>query len=111
MMPGVVMAASVGDPVVRSVDKSSEMAPHGFFRCAGDDTWVAIAVEDDTGWAALRQLLREAGRGTARRLGPLQARKAAEEELDRMVGSWTAELSPWQVTTACQGVGVAALIR
>ncbi len=28
-------------------------APHGVYRCAGTDTWVAIAVQNDADWVAL----------------------------------------------------------
>jgi len=107
MMPGPLMQASIGDTPLRSGDKSPLMAPHGFYRCAGQDTWVAIAVEDDARWADLRSLLRSAGH-TPDEWSTLRARKAEEVELDRVVSGWTASLSPWQVTTSCQSAGVAA---
>ena len=107
MIPGPIVDRSSGSPVRRLGDKSSTMAPHGFYRCAGDDAWVAIAVEHDDGWSALRGVVRGAGVDVAD-LATLQARKAAEEVLDAAVSAWTATRSPWQVTTACQAVGVAA---
>ena len=33
------------------------VAPHGIYRCAGDDRWIAIAAEDDAQWAALCEVL------------------------------------------------------
>ena len=33
-------------------------APHGVYRCAGDDRWLAISVQDDRQWQALRRVLR-----------------------------------------------------
>ena len=33
------------------------MAPHGVYRSAGDDRWVAIACRDDADWRALAGLL------------------------------------------------------
>jgi crotonobetainyl-CoA:carnitine CoA-transferase CaiB-like acyl-CoA transferase len=107
MIPGPLMSASIGAPVPRSVDKSPDMAPHGFYRCAGDDTWVAVAVEDDRRWAAMRAILRDAGHSPPD-WDTLASRKASEADLDAVVGSWTAHLSPWQVTTSCQAVGIAA---
>ena len=50
MMPGPIITRSSGMPVERLIDKSPVMSPHGFYRCLGDDAWVAIAVEDDARW-------------------------------------------------------------
>jgi crotonobetainyl-CoA:carnitine CoA-transferase CaiB-like acyl-CoA transferase len=107
MYPGMLLARSVGGAVPRLVDKSQAMAPHGFYRCAGDDAWVAIAVEDDDGWSRLRAVLR-ADKVHTRALPSLADRKANEAELDRAITAWTSTRSPWQVTTACQDAAVAA---
>jgi benzylsuccinate CoA-transferase BbsF subunit len=88
---GTFVARSTGAPVTRTVDKSATMSPHGFYRCAGDDAWVAIAAEDDDAWART-----------------LDERKRDEVQLDAAVSELTAIRSPWQVTTACQAAGVAA---
>jgi benzylsuccinate CoA-transferase BbsF subunit len=107
MMPGPIIRRSSGTPVRRLVDKSPVMAPHGFYRCLGDDAWVAIAVEDDDRWASFLTLLGEGGVKLAA-LDRFEARKAAEAVVDATVSAWTATRSPWQVTTACQAIGVAA---
>jgi benzylsuccinate CoA-transferase BbsF subunit len=107
MMPGALLTASTGAEVPRTVDKSDHMAPHGFYRCAGDDAWVAIAVEGDQRWVAMRSLLRRAGH-PAPDLPGLADRKANEDDLDAVVAAWTSTRSPWQVTTACQDAGIAA---
>ena len=107
MIPGPIARRSAGEQVERLADKSPTMAPHGFYRCAGDDAWVAIAVEDDTRWAALRQVLRDDG-VTVADLPTLADRKADEAALDAVLSTWTGALSPWQVTHRCQAVGVAA---
>ncbi len=106
-MPGPIVTRSGGGAVERLVDKSPTMAPHGFYRCAGDDAWVAIAVEDDDRWGALRTLLRDAGEAVAD-LDTFTERKSDEAALDAAVSAWTAQRSPWQVTDACQRHGIAA---
>jgi crotonobetainyl-CoA:carnitine CoA-transferase CaiB-like acyl-CoA transferase len=107
MMPGPIMTRSSGAAVARLVDKSPAMAPHGFYRCAGNDAWVAIAVEDDNRWIALRTVLRAAAIEVPD-LPTLAERKADEGRLDAGVSAWTGARSPWQVTTVCQRLGVAA---
>lgn len=32
-----------------------DWAPHGAFRCAGEDNWIAISVQSDTQWRSLRE--------------------------------------------------------
>ncbi|HLG66493.1 MAG TPA: CoA transferase [Acidimicrobiales bacterium] len=107
MIAGPIITRSAGWVVPRLVDKSPDMAPHGFYRCAGDDAWVAIAVDGDPAWAALRAVLDAAGVEVGE-LATLEERQEREAALDAAIGTWTAGLSPWQVTTACQSVGVAA---
>jgi crotonobetainyl-CoA:carnitine CoA-transferase CaiB-like acyl-CoA transferase len=107
MMPESIMRRSAGEVVQRTGDKSPTMCPHGFYRCLGDDAWVAIAVQDDTRWSALRSLLRESG-VDAPEFATFAERVGREAEIDGLVSAWVAELSPWQVTNACQALGVAA---
>jgi benzylsuccinate CoA-transferase BbsF subunit len=107
MMPGPIITRSSGEQVSRLVDKSLVMAPHGFYRCLGDDAWVAIAVEDDERWASFSTLLGE-GAEALTGLDRFEQRKAHEPAIDAAISAWTGNCSPWQVTMACQAVGVAA---
>jgi benzylsuccinate CoA-transferase BbsF subunit len=107
MMPGPLVTRSSGGEVQRLVDKHTDMAPHGFYRCAGDDAWVAVAVETDEAWGSLRTVVRDAGVDVAD-LASVDARKVQEAGLDEAMSAWTSSLSPWQVTSACQSLGIAA---
>ncbi len=40
-------------PAEKPANSDPRMAPHGVFPCAGEDQWIAIAVEDDAQWQAL----------------------------------------------------------
>jgi benzylsuccinate CoA-transferase BbsF subunit len=103
-----LLRASLAVPAERSAQHSAAMSPHGFYRCLGQDRWVAVAVRTDDEWRRFRDLL--AGDGIdLPEGGTLAERKAAETEIDRAIGTWTASVSPWQVTTACQQRGIAAL--
>ena len=33
------------------------MAPHGIYRCKGDDRWAAIAVRNDDDWTAMCEVM------------------------------------------------------
>jgi benzylsuccinate CoA-transferase BbsF subunit len=107
MIPATIARHATDRPQPRLGDKSETMAPHGFYRCAGTDAWVAIAVEDDLRWAQLRGLLVDDGIHTEA-LATFADRKAQEPSVDASITTWTSTQSPWEVTARCQRAGVAA---
>jgi benzylsuccinate CoA-transferase BbsF subunit len=66
------------------------MAPHNIYPATGDDEWLAIACRDDHDWAQLASVI-DAPWATDARFRASDGRHAAREELDRLIGSWTAE--------------------
>jgi crotonobetainyl-CoA:carnitine CoA-transferase CaiB-like acyl-CoA transferase len=107
MLPSAVIAASGGNPPRRTPDKSASMCPHGFYRCLGDDTWIALAAADDDQWVTLRSMISPYGADIPP-LNTLGQRHDNEARVDAFVSSWTARRSPWEVTWACQRAGIAA---
>src|SRR5271167_2580374 len=74
-------------------NRHREHAPHGIYRGAGDDNWIALACETDAEWRSLATVL---GLGTADpRFATVSARKANEDALDaeisRAIGSLGAD--------------------
>jgi crotonobetainyl-CoA:carnitine CoA-transferase CaiB-like acyl-CoA transferase len=83
-------------------------APHGAYRCAGEDRWVAIACFDADDFAALARV---AGHGewlTDARFATLAARVRHADALDAVVTQWTRTRDRYDVMTALQAAGVAA---
>lgn len=107
LVPASMMRASLGQENVRTSQRSAAMHPHGFYRCAGYDTWVSIAVPDDQRWRALRTLLESAGVPVPN-ASCLTERMSCRDEIDAAVSQYTASRSPWDVTTALQTLGVPA---
>lgn len=66
------------------------MAPHGVFRAAGDDQWIAVAVENDAQWLAFADLLGGAALVGDARFATVAARHAHVGELETLVDDWTA---------------------
>ena len=60
------------------------MAPHGIYRAAGDDSWIAIACRDDADWQRLAPLLREAA-GVDSRFALTTGRLEHRSEVDTLV--------------------------
>jgi crotonobetainyl-CoA:carnitine CoA-transferase CaiB-like acyl-CoA transferase len=48
-----LLAEQLGTPPRPSGNRSERHAPHGAYRCAGDDHWISLAVTDDAEWQAL----------------------------------------------------------
>lgn len=83
-------------------------APHGVYRCQGDDRWVAISVFTDAEFAALCQVMGRPELTADPRFSTLQARRANQDELDRIIEAWTLTRTPRQVFEALQAAGVPA---
>lgn len=67
------------------------MAPHGVFRAAGEDQWIAIAVENDAQWQALSKLIGGAAIAGTSRFATLEARQAHVDALEAIVENWTVD--------------------
>ncbi|MDH4146967.1 MAG: CoA transferase, partial [Acidimicrobiia bacterium] len=80
------------------------LAPHGTYRAAGDDQWVAIAVTGDGPWRALCDLV---GRADLAALDAGQ-RRERRRELDAVIEAWTAVRPPAEVAEVLVARGIAA---
>ena len=92
-----------GRSVTRIGNRSRFAAPQGAYRCAGEDDWVAIAVETDAQWRALCANVPglDAGAYPAN-----DDRLAAHDEIDAVLAAWTAESAPEDVAALLQAAGV-----
>ncbi|MFN0093496.1 MAG: CaiB/BaiF CoA transferase family protein [Dehalococcoidia bacterium] len=83
---------------------SATAAPHGVYRSAGDERYVAIAVEDDAQWQALVSV-------TAIPFSPdlpAVARRSAGSEIDAALAAWAAPRDAFEAGQALRGSGVPA---
>ena len=88
------------------------MAPHGIYRCAGDeewdDNWVAIAVRNDDDWRALCRVMSLDDLAVNEELADVDGRMARHDEIDARIEAWTSIRTPMQAMESLQGVGVPA---
>lgn len=97
-----------GHILKRMGNRSLVHAPHGVFRCAGDDRWVAIAVEDEPQWSGLRQALGDPGWAAAADLQSPAGRLARQEDIEGRIAEWTGTHSPDEVEAILQAHRVPA---
>ena len=83
-------------------------APHGIYRCQGDDRWCAIAVFTDDEWHSFCRVIGNPALAEEPRFATLLNRKQNEDELDKLVEDWTITRSPEEVMSLMQASGVAA---
>jgi crotonobetainyl-CoA:carnitine CoA-transferase CaiB-like acyl-CoA transferase len=83
-------------------------APHGIYRCEGDDLWIAIACFDDTDWAAVVELMGRPEWTVDPRFATLSARLQHQDALDGFVDEWTSGQDCYQLMHDLQARGVAA---
>ncbi len=72
-------------------------APHGAYRCKGDDRWCAIAVFTDEEWQRFLNVIGKPKLAGDVRFATLLARKENENELNRLVEEWTTNQTPEEV--------------
>ena len=84
------------------------MAPHGVYRCAGDDQWVAISVGSDAEWAEMCRVMQMPQLVRNPKFETLPARLRHHDELDDVIGRWTRERGRYEVAESLQERGIAA---
>jgi benzylsuccinate CoA-transferase BbsF subunit len=91
----------------RDGNRDPHMAPHGVFRCGGEERWVALAARTDAEWQRLAQLV-DPALARDERFATMADRKRNEDALEARISEWTATRSPEEVTAALQAAGIPA---
>ena len=92
----------------RNGNRHPSAAPHGAYRCKGEDRWCAIAVMSDEDWQAMRHAMGSPAWAEDTKFGTVGGRKENEDELDRLIQDWTANHSAEEVMDILQEAGVSA---
>ena len=84
------------------------MSPHGCYPCAGDDRWIAIAVDSDAAWQGLCRVMGRADWAADDRYADVLSRLRRRDELDRMLALETRSHDNHELMRRLQDEGVAA---
>ena len=104
--PKMIEQSASGKVEARIGNRHPMHTPHGCFRCAGDDEWLAIAVTNDDAWRALAGHL---GRDDLAALNAAE-RRAREDEIETILGVWAADQNADTAMMALQAIGIAAAV-
>jgi len=112
------MASLLGDAVLEYTadgrspepmgNRSAEAAPHGIYRCRGDDRWCAIAVFNDEEWRRFCRVLGDPSWSEDSRFATSARRLENADELDGWVERWTIQHTAEEVMNRLQAAGIAA---
>jgi crotonobetainyl-CoA:carnitine CoA-transferase CaiB-like acyl-CoA transferase len=83
-------------------------APQNVYRCAGDDAWIALAVETDAQWQGLVDALGSPAWAGEPGLATAAARRRAHDALDARLAAWLATCAPADAVDVLLAAGVPA---
>ncbi len=89
-------------------NRDRDLVPHGVYPAAGDDRWVAIAVDGDPPFRALCTAMGRAELACDPRFASADARRAHEAALDDELAAWTRPRDAAAIEALLQAHGVAA---
>ncbi len=92
----------------RPGNEDPAMSPHGCYPCAGDDRWIAIAIDNDAAWQALCRVMRRADWAADGRYADVLSRITHRTELDSMLAFETRQHNNHALMAQLQAEGVAA---
>jgi benzylsuccinate CoA-transferase BbsF subunit len=108
LAPSVLDYTANGRVATRMGNTCPYAAPHGLYRCKGDDRWCTIAVFDDKEWKAFCGAIGNPEWTADTKFATVMGRKEHEAELNRLVEAWTIHYSPEEVMICLQDAGVSA---
>jgi len=108
MTPLILDYQANGRELALKGNKCDYAAPHGVYRCQGDDRWVAIAVMSDEEWQSFVKVIGSPEWAQKPEYATASGRVADSDEIDRRVDEWTVNYPPEQVQDTLQKAGVGA---
>ena len=103
-----IVEQSITGRVERHGNRHPRFVPHGVFRCAGDDQWLAIAVTSDEAWLGLCAVIERPDLATDIGLRTVEQRRPRQAELEAAIAAWTAQQTAGSAMDALQAGGVSA---
>ena len=100
LTPTILEFAANGRIPGRAGNADAVAAPHGVYRCAGIDRWVALSVWDDARWRAFSDATGIKGPATA------AGRRAARVELDERIDAWTRTRERDEIVAVLRSAGL-----
>jgi len=92
----------------RMGNRHPSMAPHGCYRCKGEDEWVVIAIPSDAAWHRFCQVVGQPSWAEDARFSDVLSRYQHQGELDSLIEAWTLKHDHYEVMDVLQQAGIPA---
>lgn len=99
-------AIATGIDPVKHGNRVRWAAPHDAYLAAGHDQWVCIAVENDTEWQTLCELMGQPELARDARYATFEARWKNQDELREPITRWTRSLPKMVIAQRLQAAGI-----
>ena len=108
LAPEIAAYGATGEVAKAQGNRDPQMAPHGVFRCAGEERWIALAARDDAEWRRLALMVCGEALADDPRFATLAGRKGDEDTLEAIIAAWASERSAGALEAALQAAGIPA---
>jgi crotonobetainyl-CoA:carnitine CoA-transferase CaiB-like acyl-CoA transferase len=105
---GIVEYGAGAPPPGRMGNRGPDAAPQGVYPGASPDSWVALAVENDTQWNALVTVLGAPSWAVDAALHTADGRRVRHDLLDKHLAAWTGERTVEEAVASLSSAGVPA---
>ena len=92
----------------RMENRHNLMAPHGCYRCKGEDAWITIAVGSEDEWVAFCKAMDDPAWTQDKKFSDPLKRLRNQDELDGHIERWTSRHGHTEAMKILQEAGVAA---
>lgn len=92
---------------VRLGNRHAQMAPHGCYRCKGNDRWVTIAIASDSEWEAFCGIMGNPSWTKDPCFVDQKSRYHHQDALDEHINQWTGTQDHYEVMHILQKAGIA----
>ena len=106
--PLLLASAANGKVPQRLGNRSLKFAPQGVYRCAGNDDWCAISVQNNAQWQALIGVIEDVSWGSHSRFEAVSGRQKHHDEIDEHIQAWTKRFRHTEVEVRLKQNGVSA---
>lgn len=103
-----LLQAAAGESPTRAGNDHATMSPHGAYPCSDEDSWISIAVGNETEWQGLVTALQRPELRLDGRFANAAARVANRRQLDQLIASWTVQHKSAALAGLLQANGVPA---
>lgn len=108
-LPEVVLERTIAEKKLTPANNQHpRYAPHGCYRCLGDDAWVAIAVRTDDEWRALCRCMDRKELADDSRFATSNSRLDNRSRVNGILEAWTRQRDHYEVMRQLQASGIPA---